>query len=240
MPQSVISFVLLNLAILPGIAIIIFIYFKDKYEKEPFPLLLKCFLLGLLTIIPPIIIELSGERFSPEHHRNSSDILIYSFLIVGLSEELSKFLLLRVYPYRSKHFNEPFDGIVYAVVISMGFATAENIFYVLGGGVGTGVLRMFTAVPGHAAFGVLMGYFVGFSKFRKHNFGFLFTGVFAAVVAHGFYDYFLFQDDVPGLQILAMVCLALIIILSFRAIRIHRNNSPFNPKNQQNNPTNAG
>lgn len=229
MPQSIISFVLLNLAILPGIAIIIFIYFRDKYEKEPFPLLLKCFLLGLLTIVPPIFIEIAGSRFSPEYHRNSSDILIYAFFFVGLSEELSKYLLLRIYPYKSKHFNEPFDGIVYAVVISMGFATAENIFYVLGGGVGVGVLRMFTAVPGHAAFAVLMGYFVGLAKFTKHKFLYLFTGVLAATVAHGFYDYFLFQDDVEGLQILAFVCLALMIVLSFRAIKIHRNISPFKP-----------
>lgn len=240
MPQSIISFVLLNLAVLPGIAIVLFIYFKDKYEREPFWLLLVCFFLGMLTILPPIFIEKMADRFSPEFHKNSYDILIYSFLVVGLSEELSKFLLLRVFPYRNKNFNEPFDGIVYAVVISMGFATAENIFYVIGGGVGTGVMRMFTAVPGHAAFAVLMGYFVGLSKFRKHNFGWLLTGVIAAVIAHGFYDYFLFQDDVPGLQILSMVCLVLIIILSFRAMKIRREQSPFNPKNQQNNPTNAG
>lgn len=231
---------LLALAIAPGIAIIFFIYYKDKYEKEPFSLLLKCFLLGLLTIFPPILIELAGERFSPDSHPSSFGILIYAFLFVGLSEELSKFLLLRSYPYNTRHFNEPFDGIVYSVVIAMGFATAENIFYVLENGIGIGFLRMFTAVPGHAAFGVLMGYFVGISKFRQYNFGLLLTGLVTATIAHGFYDYFLFQNDVQGLQILAFVCLALAITLSFRAIRIHRKNSPFNPDNKPNIPTNAG
>jgi protease PrsW len=231
---------LLHLAIAPGIAIVLFIYFKDKYEKEPFWLIITSFFLGALTILPPIFIEMAGERFSPELHRNSSDILVYAFLFVGLSEELSKFLLLRTFPYNTKHFNEPFDGIVYSVVISMGFATAENIFYVFQNGVSTGLLRMFTAVPGHAAFGVLMGYFVGLSKFKKHNFGFLLTGLIMAVIAHGFYDYFLFQDDVPGLQVLAFVCLALAILLSFRAMRIHRKLSPFNPDNKPNIPTNAG
>lgn len=234
------TFGLLALAIAPGIAIFFFIYFKDKYEKEPFSLLLKCFLLGLLTIFPPILIELAGSRFSPDSHPSSFGILIYAFLFVGLSEELSKFLLLRSYPYNTRHFNEPFDGIVYSVVIAMGFATAENIFYVLENGIGTGFLRMFTAVPGHAAFGVLMGYFVGISKFRQHNFGLLLTGLITATIAHGFYDYFLFQVDVPGLQILALVCLILIIILSFRAIKIHRRNSPFNPNNRPDIPTNAG
>jgi RsiW-degrading membrane proteinase PrsW (M82 family) len=219
--------ILLALAIAPGIAIAFFIYFRDKYEKEPFSLLAKCFLFGMFTIIPPIFIEMSGARFSPEFHRSSFDIIIYCFMFVGLSEELSKYLLLRVYPYRSKYFNEPFDGIVYSVMISMGFATAENIFYVLEHGVGVGILRMFTAVPAHAAFGVLMGFYVGLSKFRKHNFWLLLTGLLTATAAHGLYDYFLMQDDVPGLQVLSFVLLIIIIRLSFRAIKINRQSSPF-------------
>ena len=231
---------LFALAIAPGIAVILFVYFKDKYEKEPFSLLLKCFLLGTLTIIPPLFIETIFQGFGPGYAFSNSNIFVYAFFVVGLSEEASKFLLLRIYPYRSKHFNEPFDGIVYSVVISMGFATAENIFYVLEGGAGVGLLRMFTAVPGHAAFAMLMGYYVGLSKFRQHNFGFLFMGLLAATTAHGFYDFFLFVEDMPGLQVLSIVCLVLIIILSFRAMRIQRNNSPFNPKNQANTNTNSG
>jgi len=223
---------LLALAIAPAIGIILLVYFKDKYEKEPFSLLFKCFLLGLFTIIPPIFIELAAEKLSPGQSVNPINIFIYAFAIVGFSEELSKFLLLRVYPYRSKHFNEPFDGIVYSVVISMGFAVAENIFYVLDGGVGAALIRMFTAVPAHAAFAVLMGYYVGLAKFRKNKFGFLLTGLIVATIAHGFYDWFLFQDNMPGLQLLAMVCLILIIIISFRAMKIHRKNSPFNPLNK--------
>jgi protease PrsW len=233
---------LLILAISPGIAIVLFIYFRDKYEREPFGMIVSCFFLGFLTIIPPIFIELAFERFNPEHlpPPSSFEIFMYAFMIVGLSEELSKFLLLRTFPYNTQQFNEPFDGIVYSVVISMGFATAENIFYVMQSGAGTGFLRMFTAVPGHAAFGVIMGYFVGLSKFRQHNFGLLLAGLVMAVIAHGFYDYFLFQVDVPGLSILAFVCLGLAIFLSFRAISIHRKNSPFNPANQPKFPTNAG
>jgi protease PrsW len=225
-------FILLALAIAPAIGIILLVYFKDKYEREPFSLLLKCFLLGILTIIPAIIIELAAGRLDPSNTSNPGSIFIYAFFIVGLSEEGSKFLLLRIYPYRSKNFNEPFDGIVYSVVISMGFAAAENIFYVLEGGMGVALLRMVTAVPGHAAFGVLMGFYVGMAKFKKNHFAYLLLGLFVAMVAHGFYDWFLFQEDMPGLQLLAFVCLIVIVIFSFRAMKIRKKNSPFNPSNQ--------
>lgn len=231
---------LLALAIAPGIAIIFFIYYKDRFEKEPFSLLLKCFLLGIFTIIPPIFIETAGNYFSPEISSISYHTIIYAFLFVGLSEEFSKYLLLRIYPYRSKHFNEPTDGIVYSVVISMGFATAENILYVIDNGIGVALTRMFTAVPAHAAFGVLMGFYVGLSKFKKHNFWYLSIGLFTATAAHGFYDYFLFQKDVPGMQIFSFVCLIFIIKLSLRAIRVHRKNSPFNPNNKTDITENAG
>ena len=70
-------------------------------------------------------------------------VAVYSYLIVALSEEGSKFLMLRLIPYRRKAFDDPFDGIVYAVMVSMGFATLENIGYVMQHGMGTGLLRMF-------------------------------------------------------------------------------------------------
>jgi protease PrsW len=228
---------LLALAIAPGIAITMFIFFRDKYEKEPLKLLLFCFLLGLLTIIPPIIVETVSAVLGINENSGVIGSAIYAFLIVGLSEEGSKFLLLRVYPFRNKAFNEPFDGIVYAVMISMGFATAENIFYVIDGGVSVGIARMFTAVPAHASFAVLMGFFAGMAKFRKNSGGLLFTGLVAAVIAHGFYDFFLFQNDYPIVHIFAFIGLIVAVILSFRAIKIHRINSPFQlniSDNQQN------
>ncbi len=220
-------FILLALALAPGIAISIFIYFRDKYEKEPLSLLLFSFLLGLLTIIPPLFIEIFFDSKGINENSGVLGSAVYAFLVVGLSEEGSKFLLLRFYPYRKKSFNEPFDGIVYAVMISMGFATAENLFYVLDGGVSVGIMRLFTAVPAHASFAILMGFFAGIAKFRKNSASFLFLGLISAVIAHGFYDFFLFQNDYPYFQLFAFVCLIVVIILSFRAIKLHKLNSPF-------------
>lgn len=221
------TFILLALALAPAIAIILLVYIKDKYEKEPFSLILKCFIFGLFTIIPPIVVESAAHMLSPKQTTDPAYLAIYAFAVVGLSEEFSKFLLLRIYPYKRDHFNEPFDGIVYAVAIAMGFAAAENFFYVLEGGMSTAILRMFTAIPAHAAFGVLMGYYVGRSKFSKNRSLLLVQGLLAATVAHGFYDYFLFRKDIPGLAILTLVTLVAIIIISFKEMKSLQRISPF-------------
>jgi RsiW-degrading membrane proteinase PrsW (M82 family) len=220
---------LLALATAPSFAIILYVYFRDKYEKEPIHLLVKCFLFGILSIIPAILIELA-PGFSDESIATDIFItIVYAFLFVGLGEEFSKFFFIRVYIFRKKDFNEPFDGIIYSVMVSMGFATAENIFYVIEGGLSTGLLRMFSAVPAHAAFAIIMGYFIGLAKFRNNRFLYLLTGLLLAALAHGAYDFFLFQQNIPGLAVLSIVVLALIITLSFRAIVVHRRNSPFKP-----------
>ena len=126
------SFYLLALAIAPGIAICMYIYFKDKYEKEPIKLLVISFLLGVLSVVPTLILSYLGKAiigFNP-----GSTHFLFSLtscvIGIGLVEEFSKFIFVRYYAYKKDDFNEPFDGIVYCVMVSMGFATFENILYV--------------------------------------------------------------------------------------------------------------
>ncbi|MBK8611049.1 MAG: PrsW family intramembrane metalloprotease [Chitinophagaceae bacterium] len=188
---------LLALAIAPGLAICIFVYLKDKYNKEPLGLLLLSFFMGVLSIIPAIIIQISLtkpiERLMGEGVWYTA---VYSFLIIALSEEGSKFLALRFVPYRRRAFDDPFDGIVYAVMVGMGFATLENIGYVLQNGLGTGILRMFLSVPAHATFAVLMGYHVGLAKFDPANRRkYMVLAIFWPVLFHGTFDFFLFLGN---------------------------------------------
>ena len=110
-----------------------------------------------MSIIPAIIIEIIPGFSDYDVANNIAITVVYAFCFVGLGEEFSKFFFIRVYIFRKKDFNEPFDGIIYAVMVSMGFATAENIFYVINGGLSTGFVRMFTAVPAHAAFAIYNG-----------------------------------------------------------------------------------
>jgi RsiW-degrading membrane proteinase PrsW (M82 family) len=188
---------LLALAIAPGIAICLFIYFKDKYNREPLWLLILSFFMGMLAIIPAIVIQWTLTR--PVEKLMGAGIwytAVFSYLIVALSEEGSKYLALRFGPFRRKAFDDPFDGIIYAVVVGMGFATLENIMYVTDRGIGTGILRMFLSVPAHGTFAVLMGYHLGLAKFDPANRKrYMFLAVFWPVVFHGTFDFFLFVGN---------------------------------------------
>ena len=189
---------LLALAIAPGLAICIYIFLKDIYNKEPKRILLASFLLGVLTIIPPYFIE---NAFKPIFDNSILHTGIYAFLVVALSEELSKFFILRTYCYTRKSFDEPLDGIVYSVMVSMGFATIENINYVLIYGYDAAFIRMFLSVPAHATFAVVMGYFVGKAKFDgKSSFRYMLTGIACAVLFHGAFDFFIFLQESPEIE----------------------------------------
>ena len=152
---------------------------------------------------------------------------IRAFFIVGLTEEFSKYVIVRYYAQPKNAFNEPYDGIVYAVMVSMGFAAVENIFYVIEGGVTTAVLRAFTAVPAHATFGIIMGYYMGKAKFADNRMKYNLLGLLLAIVFHGTYDFFLFINFIPGISIGAFVSLIIGIILARKAIKLHQENSNF-------------
>lgn len=221
------------LALAPGIAICLYIFYKDIYNREPRLNLIVSFFLGCLAIIPAIIVE---QAFPVSSH-TLTGVAIFAYAVVALSEEGSKFLGLRLYSYTKRSFDEPLDGIVYSVMVSMGFASLENIFYVLqfaqqGQGIEVGLKRMFLSVPAHASFAVVMGYFVGKAKFSPgRRFVYMLTGVLIAVFFHGTYDFFLFipQYSEIGLQasegLLAIGAIGsyiVCLILSRKMIRSHR------------------
>lgn len=223
--------ILLAIALAPGVAIGVYIYLKDHHEREPLGLLLRSFLFGVLSIFVTLIISLVIEQFITIDEASLSEQAVHAFLIVALVEEFSKFIFVRGILYNNKHFNEPFDGIVYSVMVGMGFATFENILYVINGGFGTAIMRMFTAVPAHAAFAVLMGFYLGKAKFEHKKSYYALHALGVATLFHGAYDYCLFISWVPGLVLGALVSLILGIWLSKKAIRIHQMASPFNLKN---------
>lgn len=218
------------LSILPGIAISVFIYYKDIYDKEPHRYLISCFIFGMLSTIPALELEQFGESLGFKESDNVFITLIFAFIVVAGSEEFVKFMFLRFYIYPKNAFDEPMDGIVYAVMIGMGFATLENILYVMNYGLDVALIRMFTAVPAHAAFAVIMGYFVGIAKFRKsreQEKRFLRMGFLSALLLHGVYDFFLFQKMYESLAMLAFVALFGGIYVSRRFIQDHQEHSPF-------------
>ena len=223
---------LLALALAPAFVIMVYIYIKDKYEREPISLLLKNFGLGAsASIIITVIIGAFGNFFLPVTNPESVvQQFVKAFVVVALVEEFSKYVIVRYYAQRNKEFDEPFDGIVYSVMVSMGFAALENVIYVFQFGMENGIIRAFTAVPAHATFGILMGYFMGkakFAKTKKDKIRLNLTGLIAATLFHGIYDFFLFINFIPGISIGAFLSLAIGIFLSRKAIKKHQEVSRF-------------
>jgi len=154
--------------------------------------------------------------------------LIVSILVVAIGEEFAKFLVLVAYPLSRPFFNEPIDGIVYAVMIGMGFATLENIFYATQFGLGTTIVRAFTAVPAHALFSVVLGYFAGLAWLHpERKARLLFQGLALAIAFHAVYDFLVLQRYYDWLVILAVSGLWISIFFAQDLIRRHQDSSPF-------------
>ncbi len=221
------TLILLALALAPGAAIGLYIYLKDKHEREPLRLLLRSFFFGILSVFVTLFLSRVIDNFITIDEQSVGEQAVHAFLIVALVEEFSKFIFVRGLLYNNQNFNEPFDGIVYSVMVSMGFATFENILYVTEGGLSTAIMRMFTAVPAHATFAILMGYYLGKAKFEHKKSYYALIALGVATAFHGAYDYCLFISFVPGIVFGALVSLAVGLWLSRKAIRIHQFASPF-------------
>lgn len=216
------------LAILPGLIIAYLIYRFDKHEKESKLALAISFGIGVLSAFPALWIEQGYDNLGVNEFGSFWNLLLLSFVSIALTEELVKFIALMAYPFPKKFFNEPMDGIVYAVMIGMGFATIENIFYAYRFGTGTVLVRAFTAVPAHAIFAIMMGYFVGLAKFDKKNrIRLLAYGLGIAVLVHGIYDVFILQKYHDWIMLLATLTLVVGGFFCYRFIRTHQQNSPF-------------
>ncbi len=221
---------LFALALAPGAAIMLYIYLKDKHEREPLGLLLISFLYGGLSALMTLVISWPVNALILTKEDDVIHQFFNAFFKVALIEEFSKFFFVRFILFNNKNFNEPFDGIVYAVMVSMGFATLENVLYVYQYGLATGIMRMFTAVPAHATFAIVMGFFLGKAKFAHRRV--LFYSILALLSAsffHGSYDYFLFISYIPGIWMGAAISLIIGFVLSRNAIRLHQQISPFIP-----------
>ena len=220
---------LLITALLPVFVVIFYVYFKDKFEKESILFLFKNFSIGAVfsVLISFLLYEISDILLPIEDPKSIMHQFIKAFFVVALIEEFSKYIFVRFYAQKNKEFNEPYDGIIYAVMVSMGFAAIENLLYVFKGGIEVAIIRSFTAIPAHATFGIIMGYFMGKAKFSNNRFKWNLIGLLSAILFHGAYDFFLFINFIPGISIGAFISLAIGVWLSKKAIKIHQENSNF-------------
>lgn len=216
----------LFLALLPSALLALYIYRKDTIEKEPPFMLWGLFFTGALTVVSAIVIGTLGEAlFEDVVEPDSLEwLLIDNFLLTALVEEGGKYFVLKKRTWKSPEFNYVFDAIVYAVIVSLGFATVENVLYVIDSDIGTAIMRAVFSVPGHAIDGVFMGCFYGLAKrhdaagnkrARKRN---LRRALWIPTLIHGFYDFCLSAED----ETFIMIFFIFEIIVTFWAFRTVR------------------
>ncbi len=216
-------------AIAPVLICAIYIFIRDKYEKEPIRLLILGVLFGALMTVPIIHTENFVTLYVP-NRGFFAEIFFLTFIVAALVEEFYKFIVLFFLVWRNHNFNERFDGIVYGAFISLGFAGLENIMYVFNptlGGLSTGFSRAIFSVPGHAIFGITMGYYFSMIKFEPEKKAlYTFLSFFVPWFLHGTYN-FILMSEIPYMMIVFVGFVGLLWILGFRKMKKHIERSPF-------------
>jgi protease PrsW len=222
---------LLLLALAPALILMMYVYFRDKYEKEPVKLILKGILLGAVIIFPVGLIENYIIGFGTGL-ATISKAAFDGFLVAGATEEAFKYFAVFILIWRNRNFNEKFDGIVYAVSVALGFAAIENLFYVFSNNsLQVGLLRAFTAVPGHAIFGVVMGFYLGMARFSVNGKGkWLLRAFTVPWLLHGLYD-FMIMSGHPVLLLSFIPFLIFMYRYGLKRMREFNEQSIFNPAN---------
>jgi RsiW-degrading membrane proteinase PrsW (M82 family) len=212
----------------PVVIILFYIYFRDKYEKEPLGLLLKALLMGIVVVIPVIFIERLLMNMMPQSNKVAA-AFYHAFIVAGSTEELFKFLALYLLVWKSPSFNEKFDGIVYAVFVSLGFAGVENVLYVIDGGMQTALMRALTAIPAHAIFGIIMGYYLGIAHMYTELKGpYLARALLVPILLHGIYD-FILMVETGWLLLLFIPYVIVLYIMGMKKMKEHSDTSVFKP-----------
>ena len=183
-------------AVLPAVFLMRYIYRKDTAEKEPPSLLLSLVFMGVLAALAAMVLERIGEGILNRTVSQYSRwyVILLAFLVVGAAEEGCKLFFLKRRSWWDPNFNYRFDGVVYAVFVSLGFAAFENVLYVFRYGLSVVLPRALLAIPGHMGFAVFMGCFYGRAKLcegygdEAGKQGNLFLGWLSATVLHGIYD----------------------------------------------------
>ena len=210
------------LAFLPAILILYFFYKQDKNRKEPRGVIVKVFFVGfivaiLASIFNEIAISLVFKGYTSSTYFNVADSFKFGF-IPGFIEESLKMICILLLVYSLKKFDERTDGVFYTVTVGMGFAAIENLTYVSsfgsqGYGLQVAFMRALSAVPMHAIFGAIMGYFIGKAKFSEGGIKIplFLAGWFGAVLMHGTYNSTLFAAFFAKKMGLALVPILLLI-----------------------------
>lgn len=229
------------LAILPSIIIAFIINRADQKEKEPKIELVKAFSMGFLSVVLTLLLS---SLLGVNHIRVRSDhiieVALYSFFAIAFIEEFCKWICAHLFLRKNKNFNYLFDGILYVTLVSLGFATIENILYTLQGGLTTVIVRAITTVPAHAFFGIASGYYYSLSKkekvenHSKKSTQYFVISFLLPFLLHGFYDFCLLTENMILFTIYLIFIVSLYSISTYQVKKFMTMDSPFIKKRKQN------
>lgn len=216
--------ILIAAAVIPAVVLLVKVYKVDHLDKESPRLLWNLVVRGVIATVFAMLTEWIGEFVLSSFVQEQTvlyNFLLY-FIVVAVSEEGFKYLLMKQRTWKDPEFNFQFDGVVYAVFVSLGFALWENISYVLMYGFGTALIRAVTAVPGHACFGVFMGAWYGLAK-KYESYGMhsqsktcRVVALLSSIVLHGCYD---FTASIEN-QNYAWIFVAFVVVMFIVAFRL--------------------
>lgn len=179
-------FVLLSVSIAPALALFSFFYLRNQMATEPRRTLVHTFIYGAILTFPILFLQ-----YILKEEQIIQNLMVQDVFFSGVVEEFFKWFILMIAIYHHIEFDDPYDGILYGVSISLGFATVENILYMLSFGVDTAFMRALMPVSSHALFGVVMGYYLGRAKFEKKDLSMQYRllALFAPIILHVIYNF---------------------------------------------------
>ncbi len=216
------------IAIAPGIALAAALYLNDRYDREPLPLLFKIFGLGALSVIPVLFVERLLLRLNI--FTGLLGIAYTAFIVAGFTEEYFKRAVVLYGAYHTKHFNEKLDGIVYCAFSALGFATVENIMYVVmryTGNYYVGILRGILSVPAHTLFAITMGYYLSLAKYAKtpgEKRQYLTRSLLIPIFLHGLFN-FILMAQIPILMLVFIPYVIFLWVISLKKLNEYTRNS---------------
>ncbi len=219
-------FTMITAAAAPGLALLSYFYLKDRYRPEPLVLITKLFILGFILVFPALAIQRALSEGI------GSGVFISSYILAGTVEEFLKFFIVYYVAFKHVAFDEPYDGIIYSVAVSLGFATFENILYLIVNGVEIAFVRALLPVSGHALFAVLMGFYIGKAKFSYQGVKakWIVMAIISPILAHGTFNFILMQSEIIATFII-IPYMVFLWVMGLRRVKIANNRSPFRFKN---------
>lgn len=185
-------FSIITAAVAPALAIMSFFYLRNEMFTEPRRSLVRAFILGAIITFPILFIQYVLEAEGVIQNQFVANVLFSSAI-----EEFFKWMILFATILKHVEFDDPYDGILYGLVVSLGFATVENIIFLLAYGIEEAFVRALLPVSSHALFGVVMGYYFGKGKFSNNNREkeYLFLAYIASFTLHFSYNTILMIKD---------------------------------------------